>query len=139
MACQPIPSNRSILHTGDCIDVMRKMEPESVDLVFTSPPYNLGKSTGRKTNVGSRPALWRKDSQGYATYDDARPHSQYVAWQKRVLVECWRLLKPDGAIFFNHKPRIKKGEVWLPWDLNPGLPLRQIVYWNRVSGHNHGS
>lgn len=139
MGCQPIRSNHSTLHTGDCIDVMRKMKPESVDLVFTSPPYNLGKSTGRKTNVGSRPALWRKDSQGYATYDDALPHSQYVAWQKQVLVECWRLLKPDGAIFFNHKPRIKKGEVWLPWELNPGLPLRQIVYWNRVSGHNHGS
>lgn len=50
--------------------------------------------------------------------------------------ECWRLLKPDGAIFYNHKPRVQKGKLWTPLELNPGLPVRQIVIWDRGSGMN---
>ena len=37
-------SNRVTLHNGDCIDLLRKLPDESVDLVVTSPPYCMGKA-----------------------------------------------------------------------------------------------
>ena len=48
----------------------------------------------------------------------------------------WRLIPDDGAIFFNHKPRIQNGNLWTPLELNPGLPLRQIAIWDRGTGMN---
>jgi len=38
------------LYEGDCLDVMRGMESESVDLIITSPPYNLGKNHHKRMN-----------------------------------------------------------------------------------------
>ena len=60
-------------------------------------------------------------------------------WIRNVLRESWRLLSDDGAIFMNHKPRIQKGQLWTPLDLDPGLPVRQIVIWDRGSGFNFNS
>ena len=128
-----VVSPQAKLHIGDCLNVMPAMASGSVDLIFTSPPYNLRAAKG-----GWQGGRWKnaKLRNGYASYDDALPHDQYVAWMKEVLTECWRLLSDDGAIFFNHKPRIQKGELWNPIELNPGLPVRQIVIWDRGSGMN---
>lgn len=73
---------------------------------------------------------------GYASYDDARDPDEYVEWQKEVLRECWRLLSPTGAIFYQHKPRGQNKILQTPLDLNPGLPVRQIIIWNRNNGFN---
>src|SRR5690242_7731077 len=92
------------LYNGDCLDVMRQMDSGSVDLVFTSPPYNLGNSNGEKVRFSTK---WPKAQlgNGYDVAQDAMPYPEYVAWQKQVLTECWRLLSDTGAIFYNHKPR----------------------------------
>jgi DNA modification methylase len=124
------------LRLGDCLEEMRKMPSESIDLVFTSPPYNL-----RNTSGGGIPAKGGKWSgaalrNGYASHSDDMPHDDYVAWQKDVLRECWRLIRPTGAIYYNHKPLIRNGLVRLPTEYNPDLPIRQIVIWNRGSGIN---
>lgn len=68
---------------------------------------------------------------GYANHGDNLEYDEYVRWQKSVLLECWRLLSDDGAIFYNHKPRLQMGLLQTPFDLNPGLPVRQIIIWNR--------
>ena len=117
---------------GDCIAEMAKMANGSVDLIFTSPPYNLGQGA---RGFGS---LWKKAKlqEGYASHSDDMPHEEYVAWQKRFLLECWRLIPDDGAIFYQHKNRIQKGVLRTPHDLNPGLPLRQILVWARRNGMN---
>lgn len=114
---------------------MKTLPSESVDLVFTSPPYNLSNSTGGFPKTGG---VWKnaKIGNGYASYSDDLPHDEYVAWQHVVLTECWRLLSPTGAIFYNHKPRVQGGVLQMPLELNPGLPLRQIVIWNRRIGMN---
>jgi site-specific DNA-methyltransferase (adenine-specific) len=57
-----------------------------------------------------------------------------VAWQRDVLRACWRVLAPGGAIFYNHRPRIVHKSLWFPLELNPGLPLRQIIIWDRMEG-----
>lgn len=117
---------------GDCLAEMAKMADGSVDLIFTSPPYNLGDG-GRRFST-----MWKnaKLQDGYASYSDDMPHEEYVAWQKRFLLECWRLIPNDGAIFYQHKNRIQKGVLRTPHDLNPGLPIRQILVWARGNGMN---
>lgn len=126
------------IYRGDCLEVMKSMPSGSVDLIVTSPPYNLGFSKRRGMKDSSKSSLWHtgKLLDGYASYDDALPHDEYVEWQRNVLRECWRLLSDEGAIYLNHKPRIQKGLLWTPLDLNPGLPVRQIIIWDRGSGFN---
>ena len=128
------------LYHGDCLATMQGMANDSFDLVFTSPPYNLGVTTGggfaaadRKAGKWSGGAL----SDGYADHNDAMPFQDYVSWQHDVLRECWRLIKPTGAIYYQHKPRVQAGVLQTPLALIPeGLPVRQIVIWDRGSGLN---
>jgi modification methylase len=63
-------------------------------------------------------------------------HKDYIQWQQRILTLCWQTLTDTGAIFYNHKPRVIGVQLWLPLELNPGLPLRQIVIWARAGGMN---
>lgn len=84
---------------------------------------------------------WRNGSDGsggvtYASHADTMPHDEYVKWQKDTLRLCWKALSDRGAIFYNHKPRVIGGKLWLPLELNPDLPLRQIVIWQRAGGMN---
>jgi DNA modification methylase len=133
------------IYHGDCLEVLPSL-PE-VDLIVTSPPYNLvGRSSlghykdGERFNGGS--GLWKNAkrpgglSEGYEDHDDSMPQPEYEEWQRRVLTACWDRLNASGAIFYNHKPRINGLELWTPLVLNPGLPLRQIVIWDRSSGFN---
>lgn len=64
---------------GDCIEVMQEMPEESVDLIVTSPPYNLKNSTGNGMKDG-RGGKWAnaKLVEGYSTYDDCMPHDEYA-------------------------------------------------------------
>lgn len=112
------------LYLGDCAEILPSLW--NIDMVFTSPPYNLGHMTGSNSNL----------SGGYRSYHDTLPDAEYVKWQQDVLTMCWETLNDTGAIFYNHKPLIKDGEVTMPTRLNPGLPLRQIIIWYRNWGAN---
>jgi site-specific DNA-methyltransferase (adenine-specific) len=127
----------STLLLGDCLETMAQLPSKSIDLVFTSPPYNLGTTSGGGLKTAMH-GKWGNASlaHGYKTFGDAMPVDDYVAWQKRVLYECWRLLSDDGAIYYNHKPRVQDGILWTPMEVNPGLPIRQIVIWKRAGGIN---
>lgn len=116
---------------------MRKMPPESVDVVVTSPPYNLKNSTGNGMKDG-RGGKWSRAAllNGYADYDDNMPHDAYVNWQRECLTEMMRLLKPDGAIFYNHKWRVQGGLLQDRSDIVEGFPVRQIIIWQRAGGIN---
>lgn len=131
---EPISATTSEIVHGDCLDVMRTMKDASADLIVTSPPYNL---SGGANGFGPK-SLWKaaKLANGYDTYPDDLPYPEYVEWQKACLTEMWRLLSPTGAIFYNHKPRVQNGNLQTPLDLNPGLPVRQIIIWNRGNGMN---
>lgn len=124
-------------HLGDCVEVMRTLPEGSIDLVITSPPYNLHNTTGGgfSRNVWDS-SLWKAPefADAYESHHDAMPRPDYIKWQNDVLNAAWRLLKPTGAIFFNHKPRVQAGIYEMPLELNPGLPLRQIIYWYRGGG-----
>ena len=135
------------LYLARCEDVLPMLPAGVFDLVFTSPPYNLGVSSGggfsgidgyiRGIGRGVKGKWTGGDlANGYGQHDDAMPYSKYVDWQRGVLSACWMLLNDRGAIFYNHKPRVQGGELQTPLMLNPGLPLRQIIIWARNGGIN---
>lgn len=124
----------NVIHHGDCLDELRKLADTSVDFVITSPPYNKSE-TANWTKRGNN----RNDhglAGGYEGYADNLPFAEYLAWQQQVLRECWRVLKPAGAIFYNHRPRPYQKQVQLPTLFNPGLPLRQVIIWDTNGGQN---
>ena len=69
------------LEHGDCLTGMREMENSSIDVVVTSPPYNLGIN--------------------YDTYQDTSDRSDFIRWCQDWAAEVHRLLKPDGSFFLN--------------------------------------
>ena len=111
---------------GDCLQVLAQLPDESIDLVVTSPPYNLRNSTGN----GSR--AWP----GYDGYTDDLPHEEYVAWQRQCIDEMLRVLKPTGAIFYNHTWRVQDGRFQGRADILDGFPLRQIIIWHQAGSVN---
>ena len=125
------------VHRGDCIDLMNQMPAESIDLIVTSPPYNIKNSTGNGLKNGSG-GKWPQAEliKGYADYDDSMPHDEYVAWQRRCLSAMMRVLSADGAIFYNHKWRVQGGLLQDRQDIVSGFPVRQIIIWQRNGGIN---
>jgi site-specific DNA-methyltransferase (adenine-specific) len=69
------------LRHGDCLAGMATLPAESVDLVVTSPPYNLDIA--------------------YASYRDDAPRADYLDWSYRWAAEVQRVLKPQGSFFLN--------------------------------------
>lgn len=128
---------KGVIHCGDVIEVMRRMEPESIKAIVTSPPYNIKNSTGNGLKDG-RGGKWKNAAliDAYDTYDDAMEHSDYVAWQRACLTEMMRVLRPDGAIFYNHKWRVQGGLLQDRHDIVEGFPVRQIIIWQRNGGIN---
>lgn len=135
---------RTIYH-GSCDDFWCRFKNELFDAVVTSPPYNLGVSPYGQfghwkdgmTRGGN--GSWDGVSAGgieYGEADDAMPYDLYRKWQMDVLMQCWRVIRKTGAIFYVHKPRPQRETLWMPLELNPGLPIRQIVIWDRGSGFN---
>ena len=122
---------------GDCLDIMKKMPDKSVDLVVTSPPYNLKNSTGNGMKDG-RGGKWAGAAlvNGYSNHDDNMPHDKYSKWQRDCLTEMFRLIKDDGAIFYNHKWRVQDGLLQDRQDIVNGFPVRQIIIWRRKGGIN---
>lgn len=122
---------------GDTLSVMKKIPDESVDLVVTSPPYNLKNSTGNGMKDG-RGGKWANAAlqNGYSHYNDNMPHEEYVSWQRKCLKEMLRIISEDGAIFYNHKWRVQAGLLQDRQDIVKGFPVRQIIIWRRKGGLN---
>jgi len=123
---------------GDALEVMRELPSESIDLVVTSPPYNLKNSTGNGMKAGTKTGAWANNplQNGYTDHNDQMPHDQYVEWQRSCLSEAIRLLRDDGAIFYNHKWRVQGGLIQDRHDIVDGFPVRQIIIWKRAGGFN---
>jgi site-specific DNA-methyltransferase (adenine-specific) len=122
---------------GRCEEVMKNFPDNSIDLVVTSPPYNLKNSTGNGMKDG-RGGKWSSAAliNGYDTHDDNMPYDKYCAWQRDCLQEMYRLIKEDGAIFYNHKWRVQNGLIQDRHEIVGDFPVRQIIIWKRKGGIN---
>lgn len=105
------------IHLGDCLDLLQALPDASVQLVVSSPPYNLGKE-----------------------YEDRRELSAYLAAQATVLAECSRVLKPTGSLFWQVGAYSNRGAL-IPLDVRffpilegVGLIPRNRIIWVRQHG-----
>jgi site-specific DNA-methyltransferase (adenine-specific) len=96
---------------GDCLEVLAALPERSIDVVVTSPPYNLGIQ--------------------YRTYDDGQPQQDYLDWTGRWVGATARVLSPQGSLFLN--VGAKPTEPWTALDVaqaaRPHLRLQNIVHW----------
>lgn len=107
----------AVMKTQDNLKFMRGLDDESMKLIVTSPPYNIGKS-----------------------YEKRSPLDQYVKDQAQVISECVRLLHPNGSICWQVGNHVDKGEIF-PLDLvlyhlfkDHGLKLRNRIVWHFEHG-----
>lgn len=119
----------------DCIEAMKEMDDNSIDCIITSPPYN---KKGLLGNVKLGNQIWGKFNIDYSTYGDDMPEADYQAWMIAFLNECHRVIKDDGSIFFNHKPRRYKNRCYLPTDFihHSDAQLYQLIIWDRRNSPN---
>ena len=122
---------------GDTLAELARIPDGAVDLVITSPPYNLKNSTGNGMKDG-RGGKWENAAlkNGYSHHHDCMPHEDYVRWQRACLQEMLRVIPDDGAIFYNHKWRVQGGLLQDRHDIVSGFPVRQIIIWHRKGGIN---
>ena len=123
------------LFQGDNIAVMLAMEPDSIDLTITSPPYNLGDDSWDMGISGSK----SRKGIGYKTHSDTMIQADYEAWQVNVLNVIHYVSKLGASLFYNHKTRTLDGSLIHPidWLRRSKWTIRQEIIWDRVSTHNH--
>lgn len=144
------PYNLDTINVGGAYRFLRNLPDSSVPMFLFSPPYNLGSTAGggfAKLHYDPRAGMNKRGgggkwnggdlASGYAVHRDAMHPLAYKAQQRTILRQCWRALADNGAIYYNHKPRIQSGILQTPLDFNPGLPVRQIVIWARAGGINY--
>lgn len=119
------------IYCQDCLETLSEMQDNSVDLVITSPPYNKNAYATDKGTDKSWSGL-RGRQIPYDKYNDAMPPEEYETWQKTVIKECVRVLKPHGSMFYNHKDIIVDGRIIPPkWVYD--FCVHQQIIWNRGS------
>jgi len=123
---------------GDALDIMKTIPRESIDLIVTSPPYNIRNSSGGGFRGTSEAGKWKSADliNGYSDHTDDMSHDEYVEWQQACLREMYRIIPDNGAIFYNHKWRVQNGLIQDRNDIIAGFPLRQIIIWQRSGGIN---
>ena len=115
-----------IIYNEDCLETLARMEDNSIDLIVTSPPYNknfyaTSKKDGNWHNVIN-----------YENYNDSIEPKEYENWQRKIISECLRVLKPSGSLFYNHKDILVGGGIVCPsyvYDFN----VHQQIIWDRGS------
>lgn len=125
------------IYCGDAIGLMDSLPPQSIGVIVTSPQYNLRNSTGNGMKDG-RGGKWKNAQliSGYESNRDDMPYDKYVEWQRNCLSAMMRVLRDDGAIFYNHKWRVQGGLLQDRADIVRGFPVRQIIIWKREGGIN---
>jgi site-specific DNA-methyltransferase (adenine-specific) len=97
--------------TGDCLTILPTLPEASVDVVVTSPPYNL--------------------DLGYGAYEDTRTETNYLAWMVDVSTALRRVMKPSSSFFLNISG--SNSRPWLPFELivrlRPLFVLQNHITW----------
>ena len=139
-----ILSNDSTItvHLGNYRDVLNDV---TGDLIFTSPPYNIGSKAERKngTNVNKYGRTEIKSYGAIRDYPDHLPELVYQQQQVNFFVWAADHLSPNGTLVYNHKLRrrnkrmIHPGEWFLRPEVTSRLQLMEDVVWDRGSTEWH--
>jgi adenine-specific DNA-methyltransferase len=111
------PASAVNMKCVDNLKFIRSLPPEAMQLIVTSPPYNIGKA-----------------------YESRSPLDDYVEAQSQVIAECARLLSTSGSLCWQVGNHVSKGEIF-PLDLvlyplfkKNGLRLRNRIIWHFEHG-----
>lgn len=113
------PDARAVVHEGDCLDLLECVPRGSLQLIVTSPPYNIGKSYEKRSSL-----------------------ERYLDFQREVITQCVKALKPEGSICWQVGNFVdKKGGSIVPLDIplfsiftELGLKLRNRIVWHFEHG-----
>jgi modification methylase len=116
-----------IIH-GDALTVLKSLPDEIIDVGVTSPPYNKGENKKG----------WLVKNVIYSGVSDKWPENKYQENQIAVLNEIFRITKPGGSFFYNHKIRWEKGIMLHPmdWLRKTKWVIRQEIIWDRMIAAN---
>ena len=110
-------SERIVVYSGDCLDLLKDIPDRSIQLIVTSPPYNIGKKYEKKLKL-----------------------SRYLEHQVAVIKECVRVLSERGSICWQVGNYVEDGAI-IPLDtvLYPifsdlGLKMRNRIIWHFEHG-----
>lgn len=116
------------IYNMDCVEGLKQVPDNSIDLIVTSPPYNVGIE--------------------YDSWDDNMEWGAYLDWCREWLTECFRVLKPDGRMclnhYFCHAPR-KNGDTCSRFPLfdlknimdDIGYHTHKIAIWDDLTTCKH--
>lgn len=112
---------------GDTLTTLKALPSASVDMGVTSPPYNKGGTAG-----------WLVKDVEYLGVPDKMSEERYQRSQVNVLNELFRIIKPGGSFFYNHKLRWDKGNMIHPmdWLRETDWTVRQEIVWDRSIAAN---
>ena len=97
------------LYNEDCLEIMKDIPNETIDLVLIDPPYNIGK------------AKWDKwDTVG-----------EYVEFMGKVFLEIQRVLKNNGSFYFFHNDFLQIVELQNFINKNTEFKFKQLLIWNK--------
>ncbi len=107
----------AVLYHGDCLDFLATVPDNSIRLIVTSPPYNIGKK-----------------------YERRKVFEDYVRSQQYVIEECYRVLAEDGSICWQIGNYVKDNEI-IPLDIalwrifsDLRLKMRNRIIWHFEHG-----
>jgi adenine-specific DNA-methyltransferase len=110
-------SRKIVISPGDCLKLLKDIPDESLQLIVTSPPYNIGKEYEKKLKL-----------------------NLYLEQQAEVIKECVRALSPQGSICWQVGNYVKNGSI-IPLDtvlypifVDCGLEMRNRIIWHFEHG-----
>ena len=108
---------KKVIHFGDCLELLKQVPDESIQLIVSSPPYNIGKE-----------------------YENKLKLDIYLEQQSRVLKECVRVLSPKGNLcwqvgnYVNQSSIIPLDTALYPIFTSLGLKMRNRIVWHFEHG-----
>jgi site-specific DNA-methyltransferase (adenine-specific) len=100
------PIELNTIYNEDCLETMKRMPDNFIDLIVTDPPYNIKKD------------YW----------DNIE---NYEEWMKSVFVEIQRVLKDNGSFYWFHSEMVFIAEMMLWLEYKTNFVFRQFIVWNK--------
>lgn len=99
------------IYLEDCLDGLDKVERNEIDVIVTSPPYNIGMD--------------------YNNYDDNKPQEKYLKWLHEIFGKCKEKLADDGSFFLNvgNKPSEQYNAFDIAQKLSDLYELQNTIHW----------
>ena len=116
-----------VLYKGDCCEIMKELEENSIDLILTDPPYGLGKfMRDRGTN-------WKAMRDNFFVYDgwDDLGHPEWLELMGKFFEQSSRIMKKGGSMIV-FMSTINVSEI-IELGLQHGLHFKTVGVWHKTN------